>query len=296
MAIAMMQSARQNAGRSIDRYVIFTDQLDREVPAWIELVRFNSHNSNDKFENWSLKPKLFRHPAITDDIVLFLDADTTVYRDVIGLAFEWIQKHSLLLLVNFVPNDEPWGPYNLRDIYKKAGYDLRNIVLNSGVVGRMPDSLGKTFQTLWEGHMQAMNLEKYFSSPSYKLADEPYAGLAHQLAYLDMGLRLPEQNHPFSMRDYVFTVGANPKKFYANPGPVVHVPWYSEPIIRPAIIHWVECTQYLYYRKTMWHFLRESGLLPKLLPQLIHDEMRIAWKRLNRKLGSILGGPRDALG
>jgi hypothetical protein len=296
MALAMMQSARQNAGTSIDRYVIFTDRLNRKVPKWIELIQLESNSVNDKFVNWSLKPKIFRHAQVTNDVLLFVDADTTIYRDVLDLAFDWIENRSLLLLINFVPDEEPWGPYNLGNIYRLAGYDAQNIVLNSGIVGIYPNALGRRFQSLWERLMNDMPLEKYFKTPSYKLADEPYAGLAYQLSFQELGLQQPEKNHPFDIHDYVFTVGANPKRFYEKPGPVVHVPWYSEPITQPAIIHWVECTQYAFYRATVWYYLSKTGLLPRLFPQIAMTEMNIFRKRLKRKLRALIKGTTNALG
>lgn len=283
MALAMMLNAYRVASSSIDRYVIFSDRTDWKVPPWIELVEIEESKGMSKFDNWSIKPLIFHHPSVEDDLLLFIDADSTIYADCIGRCFEWLSEQSLLLYINFVPDDELWGRLNLKKLYAKAGYDVRNIVINSGIVGRKPDALGLEFQTLWRNWMEKLTLRELFDEPSYQLADEPYAGLAHQMAYRKIGVPLPDRAHPLEVQDYMITIGAKPRRFYEHPGPVISVPWLSTEVVQPAIVHWVENTQYFFYRRLLWQAIFDAGLLPHYFTQLVADDIDNLWKRVQRK-------------
>ncbi|MFM7836968.1 MAG: hypothetical protein ACKPJD_34675, partial [Planctomycetaceae bacterium] len=100
--------------------------------------------SSDRDSNWAIKPLLLSHPAVQDDLLLYLDADTTVYRDVIGRCFDWISQYSLLVFMDFLTPEEDWGRVNLFSVYRQAGFQVRNLKINAGIIGRAPSQLGRT--------------------------------------------------------------------------------------------------------------------------------------------------------
>ncbi|MFN5078092.1 MAG: hypothetical protein ACK5MO_21080, partial [Planctomyces sp.] len=147
MALAMLVSVREHAAGSVDRYIVFTDCLRwRSVPDWVELVLLDCEVSADRDANWAIKPLLLSHPSVAQDLLLYIDADTTVYSDVIGRCFQWIQDRSLLVYMDFLEPDQNWGPINLLSVYQQAGYDARNLKINAGIIGRAPDALGRAMQ------------------------------------------------------------------------------------------------------------------------------------------------------
>jgi len=289
MAIAMMQSAWEVAGKSIDRYVIFSDQQHwKAKPDWIEIVPLNLEVSGDRQQNWSLKPELLHHQSVKDDLLLYIDADSTIYSDVIGRCFDWIEQHSLLVYMNFTPDQERWGNINLKLVYKAAGFDAKNLTINAGILGRKPDEIGRKFQSLYRTWMKEKILLPFFDDPMYQKNDEPYAGLAYQWTYKQLGLTLPQDPHPLTAQDYMLTIGADPRLFHRKPGPVIRVPWCNHDVIRPAIVHWIDNTQYLFFRKTLWNAITRAGFLTAYFQPLVATELAVFWKRLRLKLQKIL--------
>lgn len=289
MALAMLLSVRENAANSVDRYVIFTDSLDwRKVPDWVELILLDCAVSSDRDSNWAIKPLLLSHPAVRDDLLLYLDADTTVYRDVIGRCFDWIREHSLLVFMDFLKPEEYWGPVNLHSVYRQAGFSVRNLKINAGIIGRAPDELGRTMQQLYGELLAAAVLKQFFTDVMYQKNDEPYLGLAVQLTFMRLGLPQAEHLHELSVQDYALTIGADPVLFRANPGPVIRVSWNPKDIVCPSIVHWISSTQYLHYRTILWGALRRGGMLSSWLPVLMQDELSVLRRRVVLKLRSML--------
>jgi len=285
MAIGMLLGAREHAAASIDRYVVFTDTLKwRAVPDWLELIQLHCPVSGDREENWSIKPLLLSHPEVANDLLLYIDSDTTIYKDIIGRCFEWIREHSLLVYMDFIPSPENWGPVNLRNVYSQAGYDVQNLKINSGIIGRAPDVLGKTMQRLYGDLLGERRLKPFFADSMYQKNDEPYLGLAVQLAYRECGLRVAERLHDLSVQDYALTIAADPRMFRAKPGPVLRVAWYPEDIVRPSVVHWVSSTQYWHYRTVLWSALRKGQLLNAWWPVLVRDEFKVLLNRVRLKL------------
>lgn len=294
MAICMLLSVREHAAASVDRYVIFTDSLNwRKCPDWIELILLDCEVSSDRDTNWAIKPGLLSHPAVSEDLLLYLDSDTTVYADVIGRCFDWIRHHSLLVFMDFLAPHENWGRVNLWTVYRQAGYEARNLKINAGIIGRAPDSLGQTLQRLYSDLFAKGELRQYFADEMYRKNDEPYLGLAVQMAYRELGLPQAERLHDLSVQDYALTIGAVPALFRASPGPVIRVQWHSCDIVCPAIVHWISSTQYLHYRTILWQEMLKAGLLRAWLPVLIWDELRVLLRRIRlkcRQLRKRLGG------
>jgi hypothetical protein len=289
MAIAMMNSARQHADCTIDRYVVFTDKLNwKGVPSWIELVELAEPVSTDRDSNWSIKPRLLKHPSVCDDLLLYIDADSTVYRGIFEKTFDWINQHSVLVFLHFTPEEENWGKVNLFNVYRQAGYDARNLTINAGILGRKPDAIGSEFERLYEHWMNEGFLKPFFSDPMYKKNDEPYAGLAYQYAYRNLGLPVPEKAHPFITEDYMLTIGADVKCFSKRPGPVIRVPWCGYDVVRPAIVHWISTTQHLFYRRFLWSSLRQTGLLHHYFMTQLSDDLVTLKLRLMRKTRQML--------
>lgn len=288
MALAMLQSVREHASSAVDRYVIFTDTLAwRGVPDWIELIQLSCTVSSDPISNWAIKPSLLSHSAVAEDILLYLDADTTVYSDVLDRCFKWIEKKSILVYMDFIPAEQLWGRIHLLSIYEKAGYESRNLKINSGIIGRAPDALGRAMTNLYGSLLNEGRLRQFFEDDMYRKNDEPYLGLAAQFAFDELKLPRADRLHDLTVHDYAITIGADPRMFSKVPGPIVSVPWSSENIVSPAIIHWVSSTQYLFYRKTLWNSVRRSGLMTEWLPVLLADEVSVLWKRLRLKLRRI---------
>lgn len=293
MAISMLLSVREHAAASVDRYVVFTDSLNwRRFPEWIELILLDCEVSADRDTNWALKPSLLSHPAVSEDLLLYLDSDTTIYADVIGRCFDWIREHSLLVYMDFLTPQENWGHVNLWTVYRQAGYEARNLKINAGIIGRAPDRLGRTLQRFYGELFAKGELRPFFADEMYRRNDEPYLGLAVQLAYRELGLPQSERLHDLSVQDYALTIGADPRMFRAQGGPVIRVSWYPADIVRPAIVHWISSTQYLYFRGMLWSALRRDGLLLHWLPVLIKDEAVVICRRLKLKFRALLGRAR----
>ncbi len=285
MALAMMQTAREVCGSSVDRYVIFTDSLTwSAVPDWVELVLLDGNCGNDRDSNWAIKPELFLHPAVKDDLLLYLDSDSTIYSNSIGKCFDWIEQYSILVFMHFLPPDQGWGRLNLGRVYKDSGFDARNLSINAGILGRKPDALGCAFQKRYSESMRAQVLSSQFLTSMDKKNDEPYAGLAYQQAFFDIGQPVREEAHPLVAKDYMLTIGACIKQFSAQPGPVIRVPWCSHDVVRPAIVHWIDCTQYLFYRITLWKSISRAGLLRPYFFTMFAVEIDLHWTRFIRRL------------
>ena len=295
MALAMMQSAREISATSIDRYVIFTDSTDwRLVPDWIELVKLENIHVGERKSNWAIKPVLMQHPTLANDTVLYVDADSTIYRDVIGKCFEWIENNSLLIYLNFTSPDEVWGGYNLKQIYEKSGFqDVRNLSLNAGIMGVKQDTVGKSFLTHYRELFEAQVLSKFFDDPLYIHNDEPYVGLAFQRAFQSTNHAVPDVAHPFTSDDYMITVGAPPSLFHKKPGPVIRVEWCDRDIIQPAIVHWVSRTQYMFYRRLLWKYMwRGKMLRPYCIDLMLNDLQVMAWRFKQAYRNRILSSAR----
>ena len=290
MAIAMMQTARETSDVSIDRYVIFTDTLRwAAVPEWIELVLLDSNNSQDRDSNWALKPELLLHPAVKKDLLLYLDSDSTIYSNSIGKCFDWIEQNSILVFMHFLPADQGWGQLNLGQVYTGAGFDARNLSINAGILGRKPDALGHAFQQKYSQWMKAQVLSSQFSTSMDKKNDEPYAGLAYQQAFRDLGQPVREQAHPLVAEDYMLTIGACIKQFSVKPGPVIRVPWCSHDVVRPAIVHWIDCTQYFFYRRTLWECISRARVLRAYFLTMVASEIELHWGRARQVLLRFVG-------
>lgn len=288
MSLAMLLSVRENAANSVDRYVIFTDSLDwRKVPDWVELILLDCAVSSDRDSNWAIKPLLLSHPAVLDDLLLYIDADTTVYRDVIGRCFDWIREHSLLVFMDFLAPEEFWGRVNLYSVYRQAGFSVRNLKINAGIIGRAPCLLGRTMQQLYGELLSSAVLRPFFADVMYQKNDEPYLGLAVQQAYQQLGLPQAERLHDLTVHDYALTIGANPALFRAKPGPIIRVCWHAEDIVCPSMVHWISSTQYLHYRTILWGAMHKAGLLSAWFPVLIRDELGVLRRRVVLKWRSL---------
>lgn len=290
MALAMMQSVREHSENSVERYVIFSDRIDwAYCPSWIQLVALpNLANSMVRFDYWSLKPVMLNHPDIENDLVLYLDSDLTVYRNIFDECFSWIERHSVLMSLQWRRDDEMWGKFNLGKIYRDAGYRAKNLTINNGIIGRKPDKLGFSFLRNWSELMNAGVLKNGFDDEMSRKNDEPYAGLAYQLAHLEVGSTIPANANPFSPGDYVITVGADRSQFSRKPGPVVSVPWCSYDFVQPSVVHWVDHTNALFYHKTVWMSLYRGKMLGRNLLPLTMAEVSDLFLRLKVKLRTIM--------
>lgn len=289
MALSMLISVYENASASVDRYVIFTDSLDwAQIPEWVELIQMDCAVSADWPTNWSIKPIMLNHPALEEDLVLYLDADTTVYRDIIGRCFDWIEQHSMLVYMDLLEPDEMWGPINLTKIFVEADVDARNFKINSGVIGRAPNELGRRMTQFYEELFVEGKLRPFFADSLYRKNDEPYLGLAAQFSHTSLGVPVPERFHELTVDEYAVTTAAIPRLFRATPGPVIRVSWYPEDIVCPAIVHWVSATQYLYFRRLLWSSLRRGGLLHAWIGCLLKAEFLNTWERIRLKCRALL--------
>jgi hypothetical protein len=290
MALAMLVSVREHAAGSVDRYIVFTDCLRwRSVPDWVELVLLDCEVSADRDANWAIKPLLLSHPSVAQDLLLYIDADTTVYSDVIGRCFQWIQDRSLLVYMDFLEPDQNWGPINLLSVYQQAGYDARNLKINAGIIGRAPDALGRAMQRLYGKLFAEGELRRFFADEMYRRNDEPYLGLAVQLAYRELGIPQAETLHDLSVQDYALTIGANPALFRVSGGPIIRVSWYPTDIVRPAMVHWISSTQYFQYRRILWTSLWRAALFRPWWVVLVRDEVFTLKKRLRMKFQGFMG-------
>lgn len=254
------------------------------MPDWVELVLLDCEVSADRDANWAIKPLLLSHPSVAQDLLLYIDADTTVYSDVIGRCFQWIQDRSLLVYMDFLEPDQNWGPINLLSVYQQAGYDARNLKINAGIIGRAPDALGRAMQRLYGKLFAEGGLRRFFADEIYRRNDEPYLGLAVQLAYRELGIPQAETLHDLSVQDYALTIGANPRvvsseSWTDNPCFVV-----STDIVRPAMVHWISSTQYFQYRRILWTSLWRSALFRQWWTVLLQDEILVLRRRLQLKL------------
>ena len=258
-----------------------------KVPDWVELILLDCAVSSDRDSNWAIKPLLLSHPAVLDDLLLYIDADTTVYRDVIGRCFDWIREHSLLVFMDFLAPEEFWGRVNLYSVYRQAGFSVRNLKINAGIIGRAPCLLGRTMQQLYGELLSSAVLRPFFADVMYQKNDEPYLGLAVQQAYQQLGLPQADRLHDLTVHDYALTIGANPALFRAKPGPIIRVCWHAEDIVCPGMVHWISSTQYLHYRTVLWGALHKAGLLSAWFPVLIRDELGVLRRRVVLKWRSL---------
>jgi hypothetical protein len=141
--------------------------------------------------------------------------------------------------------------------------------------------------------MNAQVLASHFQTLMDKKNDEPYAGLAYQQAFKDLGQPVREKAHPLEAKDYMLTIGACVKLFSVKPGPVIRVPWCSHDVVRPAIVHWIDCTQYRFYRLTLWTSIFRGGLLRAYFLEMVASEVELHWGRAKRLLFRLLSRRND---
>ena len=245
MALALMLSANRAGGNDY-KYFIFSDNPAFSgliIPEWLQVVklshRYNSAESpiTSRGDGFRLKSMILSDEAIQNYDVLFLDSDCYVFKNSFENIFELIERNSIAIYGDFSPEGQLWGRLDFTGVALKAGYTMKNMWLNSGLIGRAADPLGVQFAMTYEKLMKDYPFRPYIKSKFWQVADEPYLATAFQLVMLENFSKLPDRIPSPSSNDYITTYSAevdNKNRL----SPVVHST-YLKGSFSPSIIHFL---------------------------------------------------------
>lgn len=252
MGIALMQSCHPFLKNEVD-YIVFYTNANPEyfkLPSWVIFEKIDEiYLIENRWSGRQYKSIPLSHKKYVDRDVLYLDADTLVYKNKFAELFQIIRTKSVLVYGTSSEDDAIWfkdekknSYFNLKKQAKLAGYDVYNLHINSGIMGRASDKIGIKFTKL---------LEEFLANPPFKIFekssyfnDEPYVSIAFQMSTkgTDKG------NHSLDYKTYVTTAGA----YLSNEDsgwPTVHKPHLGVVAEKCAIIHYVGHTNFTSYLK-----------------------------------------------
>jgi glycosyltransferase involved in cell wall biosynthesis len=268
MGVAMMKSCRIFLNDSVD-YIIFylnCDPLQFFNCDWIKFIKIEEiYPLNNKFSARRYKYIPIYHHAITNYDVLFLDADTLVFDNIFNTLFERIFNHSVLIYGTYQNIDYNWysqvkgfEKFNLKNEAYKLGWNINNLSLNSGIIGRKADRFGyqfaqKIYELLYELPLPHFSLSKYKAGEYFN--DEPYFALAYELIcgqLSDLGYLLKDR------REYVVTtnnayIEESTDAEQLNKNPIVNKGGVSS---KSAIIHFVGYERFPFYQNKVDELLK----------------------------------------
>ena len=205
MGVALMRSAHAHQPK-IDRYVIYTDDKTDvslfEMPSYVE-VRPCSRN-RDLFPDNPFAPRMDKtapivDPDTMDAVVVFLDSDTIICRNVLDQLFEEVEERSIVVHATDRPDDHDWMTrpkpggsegetegFNLKQAAATIGCDVPNFTLNAGVFGRAPDAAGIRFSERADALLKDPPF-MIWPGTNY-LNDEPFLAISYLEARAEFGL------------------------------------------------------------------------------------------------------------
>jgi hypothetical protein len=233
---------------------------------WIKFIKIEEiYPLNNKFSARRYKYIPIYHHAITNYDVLFLDADTLVFDNIFNTLFERIFNHSVLIYGTYQNIDYNWysqvkgfEKFNLKNEAYKLGWNINNLSLNSGIIGRKADRFGyqfaqKIYELLYELPLPHFSLSKYKAGEYFN--DEPYFALAYELIcgqLSDLGYLLKDR------REYVVTtnnayIEESTDAEQLNKNPIVNKGGVSS---KSAIIHFVGYERFPFYQNKVDELLK----------------------------------------
>lgn len=240
-------------------YIIFYTHVDLDmfiVPDWIELEELEEKFPlNDRYSGRKYKSIPLTHNRCLNQDVLFLDADSYVFDNRFDYIFNLLETKSILICGNMNDDDASWfkgvsaswfkgvskeDDFNLKQKAQIAGYDVCNLHLNSGIIGRANNEDGHQFANTFE-ELLAKNPIKIFENNNY-FNDEIYLSLAYQLCTKgkDIGTMKLEQG------TYVTTVKASLSDTDTG-WPNVYKHQSKKEHKNVAIIHFVQFKKFPFY-------------------------------------------------
>ncbi|MGF1485103.1 MAG: hypothetical protein ACFBZ8_12150 [Opitutales bacterium] len=210
MGLALMRSILDLAGERY-RLVIFHAQAHPallRIPGAVELLPLDASigsanerpvkNPHDQLFNEREKVRFkcapLNDPRVNDDAVLFLDADSLVYRDVLAELFALIHQSEFIVFGDYRDDDFIWlkekdgDGFSLKDGTRALGKNLPNFSLNSGLIGRAPTATGRLFSKRFEAYTRTRPFADRIRSDWHRLNDEPYLALAFVETAAETGL------------------------------------------------------------------------------------------------------------
>lgn len=231
-------------------YVIFYANADPSlfnVPHWITLIEINlAYPIENAWSGMRYKAIPLIHKECLNCDVLFLDADTLVYENRLSDVFDIIRQKSVLVYGKFAGPHDIWLTdeksdirLNLKSAAALIGYDVDNLFLNSGIIGRANDSIGHEFAEMLAILLDKMPLQPWLKqSPRIACSDEPYVSIAYQLSTINTDKGQNMISHDI----YQTTVGAY-LSYDSNERPTIHKPHLELETKNCAIVHFVAHSQ-----------------------------------------------------
>ncbi|WP_171212893.1 hypothetical protein [Ruegeria sp. HKCCA5426] len=205
MGVALMRSAHALSS-GIDRYIIYkddeTDTSFLPVPDFVEIRRCGSNRfryPDSPFASRMDKSTPLVDVSTKDATVLFLKANTIIYRDVLDQMFDEIEASSVLVHAMERPDDFDWMArtvkiddgertegFNLKKRASEVGIHIPNITLSAAVFGRAPTVAGWEFSARVDELLQDPPFQIWPNS--HYLNDEPFIAIAYLAAQARHGL------------------------------------------------------------------------------------------------------------
>ncbi len=235
LALAMMDSVYDHLGDCV-AYQVFYTRANPEFfvrPSFVDLTQIDEpHDLGGRFAPRRYKYVPLCHPSLEGKDVLYLDADVLTY-DKGGLesVLDAISEHHVCVSGTFDDN-RGWqrgdgSRFKLREAQRVYPEVSRNMVINSGLVGRNASSTGTSFSA----HLQRLLRElTFYPFTGQYFNDEPYFAIAYQLATAEGGGYLL-----FDSSRYITTVGGQVEGPIDNPTIVKK----AGRTTRPDIVHFV---------------------------------------------------------
>jgi hypothetical protein len=189
-----------------------------------------------KEENLGIKKLIFRQPILRDRPVLFLDSDTWVFANRFEEIFAALEKRSILISGEYLEEGVRWQTINFREVAARAGFEVRNMSLNAGLIGRHPDATGRAFEDAFFRLMSERPLAPYVDTFYLQHNDDLILALAFQIAHRETGRALPATATPLTPAEYISTWRGHLTETRSG-WPTVHKPEKGLVQPRPAIIH-----------------------------------------------------------
>jgi hypothetical protein len=290
MALALMISAHKHGGDKY-AYFIFSDKEALpyyNVPEWLNIIKLSEKyyqtksGQTSKGEGFRMKSMILSDSVIASYDTLFLDADCYVFRDCFEEIFEIINTQSMAIYGNYLSDGELWGKINFREVAAKAGFTVKNMWLNSGIIGRAANEWGYVFIEKYQSMMSDYLFKPFIQSKFWQSADEPYLAAAFQLVYQQKNQTLPDIFTSVTSDLFITTYDATLN--VKDPlNPVVHSK-YVKGTFQPAIIHFLNGVDLPYYKKlinqTVSFNLKGALLRPYFRGQYGIKKLKYYYKRL----------------
>lgn len=283
VGLALMRSIQRVSGPRY-RLVIFHAQTRPrllQIPPGVELLRLEdaqgqpaaARKLNAEQRQWAerkhvcFKAAPLNDPRVAEDAVIFLDADSLVFRDVLPELFKRVRQHHFAVFGRMRADDFIWlkdkegGGFSLKQGMRPLGLDLPNFSLNSGFIGRAPTEIGQRFAQRFEQYVQARPFAEQIRSEWHRLNDEPYLALAYIQTQAETG----HGTHELPPDAYITTATAT-----IDPAPV------EPPRIRKPNGETCQCSIVHYAGKSQ-HGAYLRAMLP-LAPLSLRGRLRHALK------------------